>query len=192
MSKIKDAKSQLARCINLIQTPEIKSWTEYWLEENTPEYFYNVPASSTGKYHPQYALGPGGLLRHTVAAVRIAKDLSINLEPYRSYPREKKDCILSALILHDTRKHGYPTKSRYSNASHGQDLAQAIRKEKPEKNFPYFIADLVSTHMGRWNTSYNSNKAVAPKPETEAQHFVHLADYLASRKYLPFDFKHIP
>ena len=36
-----------------------------------PDYFYEVPASSTGKYHPSYSLGEGGLLRHSKAAMRI-------------------------------------------------------------------------------------------------------------------------
>ena len=36
-----------------------------------PEYWYHVGASSTGKYHPEYSLGEGGLMRHTVALVRI-------------------------------------------------------------------------------------------------------------------------
>ena len=34
--------------------------------------FFHAPASSTGKYHPDYALGDGGLYRHTRAAVKIA------------------------------------------------------------------------------------------------------------------------
>ena len=37
-----------------------------------PDYFFEVGASSSGKYHPNYALGKGGLVRHTKAAVRIA------------------------------------------------------------------------------------------------------------------------
>ena len=40
-----------------------------------PDYFFEIPASSTGKYHPHYALGEGGLVRHTKVAVRIAYEL---------------------------------------------------------------------------------------------------------------------
>ena len=40
-----------------------------------PDYWYEVPASSTGKYHPEYALGDGGLLRHSKAAMRIGYEL---------------------------------------------------------------------------------------------------------------------
>lgn len=45
--------------------------------------FYHAPASSTGKYHPDYALGDGGLYRHTEAAVKIAHDL-LDLEWYQN------------------------------------------------------------------------------------------------------------
>ena len=38
-----------------------------------PDYFFEVAASSTGKYHPSFALKDGGLVRHTKVAVRIAK-----------------------------------------------------------------------------------------------------------------------
>ena len=33
--------------------------------ELLPDYFFHEAASSTGKYHPSYALGDGGLVRHT-------------------------------------------------------------------------------------------------------------------------------
>ena len=40
-----------------------------------PDYFFEVQAASTGKYHPGFAQGEGGLVRHTKVAVRIAYDL---------------------------------------------------------------------------------------------------------------------
>ena len=40
-----------------------------------PDYWYHEAASSTGKYHPDYALGEGGLLRHSKAAMRIGLEL---------------------------------------------------------------------------------------------------------------------
>ena len=36
-----------------------------------PDYVWHVGASSTGKYHPEYSLGDGGLMRHQVAVVRF-------------------------------------------------------------------------------------------------------------------------
>lgn len=52
------------------------------LLKNVNDEFYHAPASSTGKYHPDYALRDGGLYRHTRAAVKIAEDL-LSLEWFK-------------------------------------------------------------------------------------------------------------
>ena len=64
-----------------------------------PDYFFVVPASSTGKYHPEYSLGEGGLVKHTKSAVLIAKTL-LDLEQYQNeYNEEQRDIILLAYFL---------------------------------------------------------------------------------------------
>ena len=40
-----------------------------------PDYFYKVEASSSGKYHPAFALGEGGLVRHTKVAAQMANEI---------------------------------------------------------------------------------------------------------------------
>jgi hypothetical protein len=42
--------------------------------------------------------------------------------------------------------------------------------------------------MGQWNTDKRSS-VVLPKPKTVIEKLVHLADYLASRKSLEFNFE---
>lgn len=51
-----------------------------------------------------------------------------------------------------------------------------------------FISGYVETHMGQYNTKWNSSVEIMPKPKTGPQNLVHLADYLASRKFLTFEF----
>ena len=41
--------------------------------------------------------------------------------------------------------------------------------------------------MGPWNKDYNGNE-VLPVPKTKYENFVHMCDYLASRKYLNIKF----
>ena len=72
--------------------------------EDAPDYFFTVPASSTGKYHPKFAQGEQGLIRHTKALVGIANDL-LALEQF-DFNNETKDMIRVAGILHDAKKHG--------------------------------------------------------------------------------------
>jgi hypothetical protein len=150
-----------------------------------PDYFFNVAASSTGKYHPSYALGTGGLVRHTKAAVRIADEL-FRMEMFKPL-LEDKDYIISALILHDGLKHG-KTHSAYTVADHPVQAAEFIKENYGDKEIGEKIANLVLTHMGQWNTDYRSGAEIMPKPSTKTQNFVHLCDYLASRKCLEFNF----
>ena len=51
-----------------------------------------------------------------------------------------------------------------------------------------FLKEVIKTHMGPWNVDYNGNE-VLEKPQNKYQTFVHMCDYLASRKCLlvPFD-----
>ena len=80
-----------------------------------PDSFFYIPASSSGKYHPTYSLGTGGLVRHTKAATRIAYELfRVNFFKYNEI---EQDIILASLILHDTYKHGL-NGSRYTVTEH--------------------------------------------------------------------------
>jgi hypothetical protein len=51
-----------------------------------------------------------------------------------------------------------------------------------------FMSDVIKTHMGPWITDYDGNEVLEP-PKTKYQNFVHMCDFLASRKCLlvPFD-----
>ena len=60
------------------------------LIELLPDYFFREPAASTGKYHPSYAQGEGGLLRHTKAAVRIGYELLSDLSIGKKYTSREK------------------------------------------------------------------------------------------------------
>ena len=71
-----------------------------------PDYFFEVPASSTGKYHPGFSLGSMGLVRHTKAAVRIAKEMFNDESITGAYTNNEKDLMLIGLLLHDCLKSG--------------------------------------------------------------------------------------
>lgn len=57
-------------CLRTIENDDLRILAGEMIK-TIPEYWYHVGASSTGKYHPEYSLGEGGLMRHTVALVRI-------------------------------------------------------------------------------------------------------------------------
>ena len=53
-----------------------------------------------------------------------------------------------------------------------------------------FVASCIESHMGQWNVDRRSGE-VLEKPTSNYQHFVHLADYLASRKDFTMAFDNV-
>ena len=50
---------KFAKELEYIKSEDIKNFTRVALD-NLPDYFFEVSASSTNRYHPSYALGDGG------------------------------------------------------------------------------------------------------------------------------------
>lgn len=151
-----------------------------------PDYFFEVPASSTGKYHPEFSLGDGGLVRHTKFAVRIAHELYSDESVTGTFNQNEKDLMIFALVLHDGLKSGL-IKEEYTKVDHPVLVANYIRDNKDKltltDNEIEFICNVIESHMGPWNTDYKGNE-VLPKPINKYQRFVHMCDFLASRKFL--------
>lgn len=159
--------------------------------ESLPEYWYHEAASSTGKYHPDYALGEGGLLRHSKAAMRIGYELLENPAIGEKYTSREKDLMLMSLLVHDGLKLGIP-EEKYTRFDHPILMGQYIIENEEKFGLSHedatFMQEVIKTHMGYWTTDYQGND-VLEKPKTKYQNFVHMCDFLASRKCLlvPFD-----
>ena len=155
-----------------------------------PEYFFHEAASSTGKYHPKYALGEAGLLRHTKAAVRIGYELLLDPSIGNKYTSREKDMMLIGLVMHDGFKRGLK-EERYTRFDHPIIASNVVldnyQKAGLTKEDATFISDVIKTHMGNFTTDYNGNE-VLEKPKTKYQNFVHMCDYLASRKVILIPF----
>ena len=156
-----------------------------------PDYFFKVAASSTGKYHPSFSLGEGGLVRHTKAAVRIANELLENNSLFNGFTRNEKDLLICSLLIHDGLKHGKEN-SEYTVSDHPLQISRFVRENKDKLTFNEeeinFICSAVETHMGEWTRDYKGNE-ILQKPTTKYQKFVHMCDFLSSRKFLDIKFE---
>lgn len=142
-----------------------------------PAYFWQAPASSSGKNHPWWARTEGGLVRHTKAAVWVGLEL---LEAYPGLQPER-EYIVAALLLHDTLKFGvegrgtvkeHPLLPREYYIEH-KDILEDGDYEK--------VMGLIATHMGVWGSE---SASVSPSSgRLSAAELVHLADYIASRPW---------
>lgn len=160
------------------------------LLEQVPDYFFEVPASSTGKYHPSFSGGDKGLIRHTKVALKIANDI-LSLEYTNGqFTENEKDLLLISILFHDCQKLGNP-KEKYTRFDHPLLSAQFIKENQNKTTLTdeeiNFICKTISSHMGEWNTSNYSNVEL-PKPSNRYEFFVHMCDYLSSKKYLDVKF----
>ena len=156
-----------------------------------PDYFFEIPASSTGKYHPEFASGEGGLLRHTKVAVRIAHELLENNTVGWKFSSDDKDLIIMALVLHDGLKCGIEH-SKYTKFDHPLLVSKYMMENKEKVSMEVDdlrkMCSLIESHMGEWTYDSHEKKEVLPKPRTAEQRFVHMCDYLASRKFIDVKF----
>lgn len=156
-----------------------------------PDYFFEIPAASTGKYHPDFAQGEGGLVRHTKVAVRIAYELLNNNTVGAKFTDKDKDLIIMALVLHDGVKSGMEH-NKYTKFDHPLLVSKLIMENKDKLSLEIDdirkMCSMIESHMGEWTYDSYQQKEVLPKPRTAEQRFVHMCDFLASRKFLDVKF----
>lgn len=185
-----DKKKIFERELNYINNSKIRT-SATTMVELLPDYFFSIEASSTGKYHPEYALGEGGLLRHTKAAVRIAYELLSDPVIGDKYSSDEKDLMVMGLILHDGLKLGLK-QDKYTKFDHPLVMVKYIEDNKDKLELTdkerELVESVIKTHMGPWTKDYDGNE-VLESPKTKYQSFVHMCDFLASRKVIlvPFD-----
>ena len=155
-----------------------------------PDYFFEVPASSTGKYHPGFAQGDGGLLRHTNAAVRIAYEILSDECLCTGYSDIDKDLVIIGLIMHDSLKYGL-VKGKYTLVNHPILAANLIRDNKDKLTLTEeelnLLTGMIEAHMGPFNKDFDGN-VMMPLPKNKYEKFVHMCDLLASKKFLDIKF----
>ena len=178
--------------IELIQSSDIKMFLTTAIE-NMFDYVFEKSASSSGRYHPMSDLGDGGLIRHIKGVFYLGYDM-LNLEQnIPLYSQRERDMILVSLILHDSWKYGDIDKKRVHTVENHPLLASiwviqdSIFDNIISQEDRDFIGGCIASHSGQWNTN-KKKEEILPKPQTISQQFVHLCDYIASRRYINFDF----
>ena len=173
-----------------IKNDDLREDAKY-LVSHLPDYFFKVDASSTGKYHPKYAAGDGGLTRHVKSACKFANELLLNPIIGKPYTERDKDLIIIALLVHDGLKYGPKEKEKYTRFDHPLLAGDYVKENK--KNLLMNDEELekveksIKSHMGPWNTNSYSEIEL-PLPKAPIEKFVHMCDYLASRRFINLDF----
>lgn len=161
--------------LTLIKNPELREWVKTQLDKQD-EKFWLIPASSSGKYHPEQSRGEGGLVRHVLGTLYFAREW---FEVY-SADLVEKDVVIAALMLHDIGK--------TMHEPHDIVGAQELRWDKSTDPIIQLTIAGVRWHMGPWSTGstkcHPDERGLRRFPEdfTRTEQMVHLSDYAASRK----------
>lgn len=177
--------------LNTFENEDIKNFAKKVIDGFDP-YIWKIPASSTGKYHPSYSLGDGGLIRHTIAVVRFLNHM-FDVESIKNqYTSRERDLLRVAAIAHDSKKSGNQEdyeKSKWTKFDHPILAAKAVQHiDGLNRDEKIFIGKAIASHMGSWTTDKRHPDICLPAPENKYQIIIHLADYLASRRDIDLKF----
>ena len=171
--------------LNDITEEKVRKFAEI-LIENADDYFFEIAASTTGKYHPQFDLGNGGLVRHTRCVTFMAECEAKS----RMFSEHDTNLLIVAALVHDMKKLGDGS-GQYTVGDHPKWAYDYVmntcegNKGLITKKDATIIANAAYSHMGQWG-----EKDGMPLPKTEIEKALQAADYIASRKeILSFDFR---
>lgn len=171
----------------LITNDQVQRFTRSCFQ-HAPDYFWEIPASSSGRYHPAWALGESGLFRHTIAVMYLCKELGSTF----GLTETDKDLAVCAGAIHDTFKYG--RNYQVEDIALHPFFPRPYYKDRNLDPCPYallppntydVVMKAVEAHMG--DIAHGTWTTVAKvKPETPLEQVVHLADYISSRKRIHF------
>lgn len=184
ITSIKERLTAFANELNDIQDDNLRQFAAQLLA-NAPEYFFTIPASSSGKHHPYFAREIGGLVKHTRCVVFYAE---CNAESF-NFDSHTKDLAIIAALAHDIKKQGNNDAKNYTVWEH-PELAYNFILEM-QNTYPNLIsiedativANAILSHMGKWwhDEKFTKGKKQFPLPTTMFDYAIQSADYMASR-----------
>lgn len=165
----KERKYNLDEELAGIEDPSIRLFTTKALEL-VPDYFWHVPASASGRFHPLDTLGEGGLVLHTKRVVYLSCQIA-NVFKIESV---NLDVLRSAAILHDSFKNGVKDED-HTEEDHPLIVRHQLKDLATET--PYFdeILAAIECHQGLWGPQ------PLRMPKKPLDWALHLADFIASR-----------
>lgn len=177
--------TQLKKEEILRRMPQIKEIKDTQLREQViqifqnhcPEYFWKIPASSSGKYHPRDTRGKHGLWLHCMRAFEAFEGLSASYKEQGKITEQEQDYGRAAILLHDLFKQGLPPRDQHHSTDDHDKVCRNYLEQKTE--LPEPILECIDSHNGPW---YEGKT-----PEIPLEEVHHLADMISSRPNAYFE-----
>lgn len=171
------------KLLDKFETEEMKLYCIDMIKQ-MPDYIFEIPSSTSGKYHNATQCLPHGQVFHIIMFAEILNyllALKCNQEKFKS--PQQRDAMRCAPIFHDAIKCGW-NGSQYTVHDHPMLAGAWVRETKVEHDIDNkakeAIARMCERHSGEFTTSKKS-KVVLPEPENEMERMIHMCDILSSR-----------
>lgn len=166
----------------LRRLPEIRRIEKLGLREEVidiflnyvPSYFWTCPASSSGKYHQNDAVGEHGLLIHVKRTFVVLERIIRSGKKSGMISEYEADCLRASILLHDCWKQGREPRDEEHTTQDHDKLARQVLERRT--HLPEMVLDCVESHNGPWGEGKN--------PENNLEQIHHLADMVGSSQNL--------
>ena len=152
--------------VDAIYDDEVREATIDYFLNCCPDYFWERPASATGKYHPPTESEKHGTWLHTKRVFAAYSNLSESYAEMQVITEHKRNCGKAAALIHDTFNYGWPSENRDMTSSEHDVIAAAVANYVGD--LPEETVHLVHSHMGPWGEGKT--------PETEHERLFHMSD----------------
>lgn len=156
--------------IDYIDDDNVRDATIRTFMDGCPDYFWERPTSSTGKYHSDDECGIHGNWLHTKRVFAEYANVSRSHVQAENISEYERDCGMSAALIHDMLKYGWPSEQNEHTVSNHDLIGQQVADNIGEA--PELVGRLVAVHNGPWHDG--------PEPETQHEWLFHGADMSAA------------
>lgn len=158
--------------VDLIEDEELRDEAVEALGRMVPDYFWEVPATGSGRYHNPFSRRKHGLWVHVKMSLTAYERLVRSYVEQGLLTEEEADMGRVALLLHDTLKYGHSYEAGDSTKPNHDKLAATWVRANTD--LPTAVANAIEAHNGPW---YEGKE-----PDTPLEQLVHMADMVASTK----------
>jgi hypothetical protein len=137
-----------------------------------PDYFWELPTSSSGKYHPEDEVGKHGNWLHVKRMYATYENNSRSLVEAGTITEDDREAGKAAALLHDMFKYGYPEAEGNHTVNYHDVLGAAYVRQYTD--LPEKVAELIETHNGAWHAG--------PTPRNTHEWCHHFADMSAAQR----------
>jgi HD domain. len=171
-----DSKEELLRRLpelDAIYVDELRDDAIQTFMSACPDYFWERPSSSTGKYHSVDERGEHGNWIHTKRVFAEYCNIAESWVELGAITPEQKEEGKVAALIHDMMKYGWPSdQSEHTVNDHdlvAADVAANIGDNRDA------VVKMIASHMGPWGEG--------PEPESRNEILLHTADKSAARQH---------